>query len=469
MLLALAKSLPLTGILLLAALAGLMWVLLRAASPRDARSDVDIIFPAALLIFTLEILLVQGFPQWAEERPDATLYHLQAQALVRHWYGETVPVAEFRLRGLLSLGIAEWRPDDAYPYHMVLGMGRNFYQLFVAGIYALTDGSVTVAILSNAVFLAGAAVAAYLLSMSLFGMRLAAALAVLLIVVDTNFAVVGSVLLRDALIVLLVLSGLLGGVRLWRCEGDSRTQWVLLVVSATGLAVVRFNALAALAIAAATVTMARHRRLVFGRLGLSLVAGGLVAVTLIRFVPALNAYWQESLPGRVVEENLEILVSGTQVLSVAAGGESAGAEASIDSARAKWRSALRENPWWLNLGTAVAKTFLAPNPWHVVKHGFSGRHFFELMIPGTALWILLMPFFFFALWRLYGRKDPAVSFCLVWLFTVALFYIIGYGEFSGRIRVMGEPLLWIFVAYGIASLNWINSFLVHHKAINPDH
>lgn len=452
--LATVGDLPAAGVWVLAAEAAGLWFLMGGMAPDTDKQAAQRVFALALLAYTVEILIVRTVPFWSDTFPDSARYDSNARALVLHWRGLPVPAAEFRLYGLEVLGIAHWLPGDDYPYADVFGMSRYLYQLYVAGIYALTGGSRSTAVLGNALFLAGSAAGVYLLAQTLFRKRSITRLATVLMVLDLNFAVFGSVLLREALLIFLIVLALLGFVRLLG-GGENRLAGLL---SAMGgsilLAVLRFNAVAALAAAGFCVVLCNWKSVPsrFKRLLVSMAALGLLLVVSILATPSLKAFWETSLPGQILAENLRISKGAKPTLNAIKGQWSAEDEAHVERSRQRWHRDLREQPAWLNIKEAIWRSLMAPYPWSFIRHGIPGESFYELMIPGSLLWVVLMPLFFFAFVGLRIRGDPAVQFCLVWLLVETAIYIIGFGEFSMRQRMMAQPLLWIFVACGASDL-----------------
>ena len=71
------------------------------------------------------------------------------------------------------------------------------------------------------------------------------------------------------------------------------------------------------------------------------------------------------------------------------------------------------------------------------------------------MYIMGLPFFFVALWRLIRgspgliRSSPEVLVILIWASLVVLEYIASQGEFSTRQRVFMMPLFWVLVAFGV--------------------
>jgi 4-amino-4-deoxy-L-arabinose transferase-like glycosyltransferase len=448
--LATMARLPDTGVAVLAVEAAGLFLLMRALAPARHRAAVDAIFAVALLAYTLEVLALQSLPAWSDAFPDSTRYDRNARALVLHWQGQAVPTADYLLKGLRFLGVAEWPPGDAYDYTQALGMSRYLYQLLLAGIYALTDGSRTTAVFANVPFLAAAAGGTYLLAYSLFGGTVAR-LAAALVVLDTNFAVWGSVLLRESLLLFLVVLAFLSTVRM--LKGEGRTAANLAVGSgAIGLlTLVRFNAVAALLLAGFAALPARMWLPAIRRLVPALAGLALLGFLLARAFPGLAPALENSLPGQVAIENLNILRSGELVLNAATGSD-AGREVHVNAVRQEWHTALREQPLWLNGLKALTRSLMGPYPWVALTRGLSGENFYELMYPGMALWLLFLPAFLYALWRLPFRDEPALRLCVAWLALVALIYIVGYGQLGGRERMMAQPLLWILAAEGARRL-----------------
>lgn len=449
-LLALAGKAPPAGLGLLlgeavAVLAGLRWL----AAPAE-RGTVMRLFLAALALYTLEVLAVQATPQWLNDSAfDSARYDLNARALVRHWQGLAVPAAEFKLTGLVRNGIAAWLPGDSLPYREVLGMGRYLYQLGLAVVYALADGSRTTAVFANLPCAAALVPGAYLLALALFARRRTAFLAAGLVLLDSNFAVWSSLLMRDIGVALGALLALLGCVRGWRGE-DRRTAGVLAVGAMAALFFLRFNVVAALVVAGLAAAVP-GLRLEHCRKAGPVLAGVALLGGILLAVPAVREGWQQTLPGRVVGENLQILKSAGLVADAAAGGGVGGHDVAVDAVRRDWHARLREQPWWLNAIRAAARTLMGPYPWVAFTQGVSGTNFYELMYPGMALWVACLPWFGRGLWLAGVRADPAVRWCLVWLAVEAGIYIVGYGEFSGRERLMAQPLLWLWVARGMTA------------------
>ena len=445
-----AAHLPVSGMGLLAVEAIALFGLMRGRAHPADRSATDILFSVALLVYTLEILLVQSLPAWSDEFPDSHRYDMNARALILHWQGQAVPAADFLLKGLLRQGIGVWLPEADHDYGAVLGMSRYAYQFLLAGIYTLTEGSRPTAILFNAPLLAGTAVGTYLLGLEWFGRRGSAALAAALVILDTNFAVWGSVLLRESLMELLVLLSFLSAVRLLKAR-DRRWLWLERLSGAAALsllAMVRFNAAAALLLALGCSFVGRPGRTALKQLAIGVLALSLLGFGALHFLPGLQPALENSLPGRLVQENLRIFQHGSQLLETAIQGKPEAGE-HVNAVRQEWHEALRTQPLWLNGLKAVTRSLMGPYPWVALTHGLKGNDFYELMYPGMTLWLMCLPAFFYALWRLPVLADPALRVWLIWWLTVAAVYIIGYGQFGGRERMMAMPLLWLFAAEGL--------------------
>jgi len=440
--------LPAAGTGLLAAEALALFGLMRWRAHAADRSVTEVLFALALLVYTLEIFLVQSLPAWSDEFPDSHRYDVNARALVLHWQGLPVPAAEFLLKGLLRQGIEAWPPDATYDYATVLGMSRHAYQFILAGVYALTNGSRTTAILINAPLLAATAAGTYLLSREWFGRRGGAALAAALVMLDTNFAVWGSVLLRESLMEWLVLLSFLSAVRLLKARDRRWPELLSGGMALSLLAMVRFNAAAALLLAWGCSIVARPGRTALKHFVIGVLALSLIGFSAAHFLPGLQPALENSLPGRLVQENLRIFQHGGQILESAVQGKQDAGER-VNAVRQEWHEALRTQPLWLNGLKAVTRSLMGPYPWVALTHGLRGNDFYELMYPGMTLWLICLPAFFYALWRLPVVSDPALRLWLVWWLTVAAVYIIGYGQFGGRERMMAMPLLWIFAAEGL--------------------
>ena len=89
--------LPASGTGLLAAEALALFGLMRWRAHTADRSVTEVLFSLALLVYTLEIFLVQSLPAWSDEFPDSHRYDVNARALVLHWQGLPVPAADFLL------------------------------------------------------------------------------------------------------------------------------------------------------------------------------------------------------------------------------------------------------------------------------------------------------------------------------------------------------------------------------------
>lgn len=449
-LLQVALGLPPLGALVLAGLAFLLFGLMWAIAPAAERRAVAALYLAGLWACALQTLALRTFPQWQDAYFDSALYDRQARALVMHWQGLAVPTAEFHLKTLVQRGVPEWLPNDKWSYGQALGMSRYLYQLYLAAMYWLTEGSRLTAISGNMAFLATNVAGAFLLALSLFRQRAVAWLAAGLILLDSNPALWGSILMRDALISFLAMLAALGSVQLLR--GDGR-RWAngSLLVGALGLeSLTRFNTVLALAMAGTVVGLAAWpgtwwRRSLIGLLGLAAAI-----VVLYQVVPGGSKGWKGNLFGHVVQENFQFIHQSRWVVQAMLGmAPKDEKRAKIDDVRRAWLTTLRERPWWETLGRATARSLMGPFPWVAFTHGISGTNFYELMYPGMTLWILCLPAFFYALWRVPVRGDPAVLLCLTWMGAVALIYIVGFGQLDGRNRMTIQPLLWVFTAQGM--------------------
>lgn len=439
-------DLPISGMTLILFESAGIYGVVRGLAPARYRLVICTVFAVALLAYTAEILLVQTLPQWSDSFPDSTRYDGNARALARHWQGLAVSAADFNLKGLTARNIPEWLPTDGYDYTTVLGMSRYLYQIWVAIIYALSDGSRMTAIFSNVPLLAGMAAGVYLLADSLFGRRVAG-VATLLVMLDPNFAVWGSVLLREALMLFLIVLALLASVRMLKSEGTCWSNVGVLTGALGLLSVLRFNVVAALLLAMGCALLSGVQRPAWRSILTGLA--GLIALVAIaaQFGPRFRTALENSLPGQIVMENVQIFQGAERVLEAARRTGNAH-DAHVNSVRQQWHTRLREQPLWLNGVKAIARTLMGPYPWVALTHGISGNNFYELMYPGMTLWIFFLPAFFFAGWRLPWRQQPALLMCLIWLAVEAAIYIIGYGEFGGRERIIAMPLMWILATQG---------------------
>ncbi|MCC7277308.1 MAG: phospholipid carrier-dependent glycosyltransferase [Chromatiaceae bacterium] len=439
--------LPGRGVAFVAIEAIMIFFFIRIFASVRERHAVDIIFILALLVYTLEILFIQSLPAWSDTFPDSQVYDSNARAIVMHWQGKIVNAEEFSLSGLMGKGIKLWLPSDEYDYATVLGMSRYAYQVILAVIYLISNGSRVTAIFANTPLLAGAAASVYLLSYYLFDRRIAARYAVLLVILDTNFAVWGSVLLRESFLIFLVILGLLALVKLLKGMGDPWFQLTLFTGSAGLLSLVRFNAVFAMIFAGSIVFAIRiwhlSPRKFIGLAGVLLLGFGVV-----KLFPVIVPSFEQSLPGKVFSEHMYFFLNSGQPLFSAVQGQ-LNSGPPVDSVRQEWHDDLRENPLWLNGIKAVSRSIMGPYPWVAFTHGITNTNFYELMYPGMTLWIFCLPAFLFALWRLPIANNPALLMCLIWLGTVSIIYIIGYGQFEPRARMMAMPILWIMAAQGI--------------------
>jgi 4-amino-4-deoxy-L-arabinose transferase-like glycosyltransferase len=455
-----AGAVPLSGLACLAVLALSVGGLMGGLAAQDERRIVVGLFCVALLIFTGEALFVQTTPQWLNDGAfDTARYDLNARALVMHWQGLPVPSAEFKLLGFeRRLRIAVWSADDPHAYNQVLGMSRYLYQLYVAGIYFLTDGSRATAVLSNLPFAAGTVTGAYLLARALFDQQRVALLAATLLILDPGLAVWSAILMRDVMLAWLMVLALLGCVRLLRRQGHIWMNALLAGGALALLSLIRFNAVAALLLAGGVTgwlswSMTRWKRALY-----TVIALGLALLALFQTIPDEDERWTNHLFSHVVAENLEIFNQWRRVADAALGLADNEAQGKMDGVRREWHANLRSQPLWVNLARATARSVLSPFPWVAFTHGLSGTNYYELLFPGMTLWLLCLPAFFYALWRVPVRDDPAALLCLVWLGAVTVFYMIGYGQLDGRNRLMAQPLLWSFTAQGIVWLatRWPN-------------
>ena len=442
---------PAQGIVLLTLEAWCLNQVLRLLAGPAQSSPLDVLFITGLVVYTLQTLILRSLPPWTDTFPDSVLYDLHANALLRHWEGESVDAATFRLKGLMNQGIATWLPGDSLSYGEVLGSSRYLYQWLVAQIYVFTDGSRTTVLFTNLPLLAGMAGGVYLLADALFGHRRVAWLAAGLVMLDSNFALWGSILLREALLMLLVVLALLGGVRLLRRMGPMCPSIVLSLITLSLLALIRFNAVASFLLAAGIALAAARRHLTVRRALAGLAAIILLVLAAVHGLPESSLNGTRSLPLHIMAEHLKILKSTEHTLTAATSSQ-LDSQAKMDSVRLKWHQELQTQPLWLTGLKAVSRSLMGPYPWVALTHGIAGDNFYELMYPGMTLWLLFLPLFLLALWRLPIADDPAVLLCSVWLLSEAIIYVIGYGEFSGRERMMAQPLLWVFAARGMAFL-----------------
>jgi 2-polyprenyl-6-hydroxyphenyl methylase/3-demethylubiquinone-9 3-methyltransferase len=423
-----------------------------------------LIYGVGLLWYTAQILLIQLLPQSRDVIPDSTTYRLNAEALVLHWRGEIVPARAFHVFPYPDPTLTEWRPGDPRGYAFVFGSYHFLYQLYAAVIYVLAGFQPQAVILSHAVLLAGMAVLTAGLVRLLFASGKVAALAAVLVLLDTNFAVNAAWMLKDTLAMGLAVLIALLSVRLLRERDLGLADTAVLTAAFTMLSCARFHAVAIafLALAAGAVSAGVGARRVALRVGavmaVTLALSGLAkihsyevsATEMLR--AAVRANWN-SIKGATDVVGASWSVAAASVTSTATVGPPPSATpkppSSGDESVIGFSRALLMRP----VGTvvkSVAHTLFAPYPWVAFTHGLRGN-FVELHYPGTVLWILGLPLLAVGLASL-GARRPERVYVLVLLASTTLVYMAVYGEFSTRQRQFMAPVCWGLAAFGAVAM-----------------
>lgn len=430
-----------------------------------------LIYGVGLVCYTGQILLIQMLPQSRDLIPDSVTYRLNAEALVLHWRGEPVPARAFHVFPYPDVRLTEWLPGAPWGYAFVFGSYHFLYQLYAAVIYVLVGSHPQAVILSHAILLASMAVLAAGVVRLLFDSGRAAAVAALLVLLDTNFAVNAAFMLKDTLAMWLAVLIALLSVRLLRKRDLTLADTVVLTAALTLLSCARFHAvmIAFLALAAGAVGAG---------LGASRVAvrvSAVIAVTLtLSGVAKIHSYelsaaetlkaaaranWN-SIKGATDVVGTSWSVAAVSVRSTApttsappttTQGVAVPTPAPIrgDESVIGFSRALLMRPV-VTVVKGAAHTLFAPYPWVAFTRGLRGN-FVELHYPGTVLWILGLPLLAVGLAGL-GARRPERLYVLVLLASTTLLYMAVYGEFSTRQRQFMAPVCWGLAAYGLMAV-----------------
>jgi len=438
-----SQSIAITTVPVLLAIA-LLWLgFTLTLTPTGWRKPAALAYVLLLLFYSLSILGLQQLPQWTDVPPDSNTYDLKGQAIDRHLDGETLPAEEFGLQ--VGEGETTWSPETPWSYAYVLGSVDFLYQMYVGYFYHLTTPDSQALILSHATMLAALPIFVFLLSIQLVNDKTLAGLASLLVVLDTNFSVNASWLLKDTWVTLLTTIALLTSASLLTDKDSQQHTWrvVILTLALTALSCLRSHVAIAFWIVLAFLITLRifrgNRRVValLFTLFVSYYISGLMKLPLIE----LNS---EQTYVNALFSNVSSLIGTIGVIEQSAYSTPNGA---IDSAVAKFHSALDKSPL-VTASKSIAHTLFAPYPWIALTHGFRGSAM-ELYWPGTTLWIFGLPFMFSGL-AAYIRRGSMEHMLPVFVsLIIVAAYIVTFGEFSTRQRQFLMPLFWIWAAYGI--------------------
>jgi len=470
--------------------------LVLSLSPRTRWNGAVIMFLSGLAFRTVLIFIIQSLPQSREINPDSITYDLNAQALVNHWRGMKVTSSDYLLQGLIVLG-RDWLPDEILPYGTVFGSRHFLYTIYIAIVYWLTGVSQSVVILSQVVLLAALGPIVYDLSHLLFKNERVSAIAAFLTLIDSNFAAVGAVLMKDSLVVFVMILTLWTTVMVIENVRQRYFPMIVLVASLSALSILRYHVLVALwaamlVVAALPRSSAPRKRLV------AVVAMSFVACAFLN-----QPDWPKYGPGALFQTNLMTIRAGVITLRESAGSGPVDMKAAIEKSKdmaavsgsgrvtpdkprqrgelvsvgpagevitynreriretagntrenrsdfstATWLQNLRDRPV-STVVKVIAHTLFAPYPWVLISHGLVHKNFIELLYPGTILWIIGLPFLFTGVWQIGWRGKPEIKLLMMLSVAVVGIYVVFYGEFSSRQRIFFMPLFWTFIAFGI--------------------
>ena len=251
-LLLLGAGVHISSLLFLAVEAAVMMSLILYLTEHDRRRITALLFLSGLVLFTVEILLIQASPYGDIVPSDSVRYDLNAQALAAHWQGSEVSAKEFLLQGLLSRDRMEWLPSDWIPYTAVFGSRHYLYQVYVGVIYFLAGPQQVTVLLSHAILAAVLAPSVYGTCSLIFSDNRIATLAAFITLIDSSFAAVGSFFLKDLLVAVATVIALWTTVICLR-RPASLYPALILVGTLLCLSVLRYHALIAFWLASVVV------------------------------------------------------------------------------------------------------------------------------------------------------------------------------------------------------------------------
>lgn len=432
------------------------------AEPGDRKVAAQFVL-VGLFIACLKIWLVQQTPQWLDTPLDAIKYQLNAEALAAHWHGEAVNSQLYKLDGLWKLrGQDLWAPRAYLSYSAVLGTHEWLYAAYLAVWAYITPNWPIWATYSNAVLAALFPAGAFGIARGLGSTTRVAALGGTVALIDPSAAVNGAWLLKDTLACWCVVIAIWAALAILR---KPRFKLVLLLGSALGiLGAVRFMGLMAvlLAILLLLPALLVRRRILTSSSLLAACLCGLCLFGTLNTVPVRST--GSFLEGTAVALNAIAL---GQVETLSASRKADMASSAVDDTVVDWYARLSESPLKA-LATAASRTLFAPYPWVIITQGLNFRSGVELYYLGVVLWIMCLPWIFWAIAQaLRNPSFPAVFLGLV-LGACLGAYIVFMGEWSTRQRVFMLPVFFALAAIGWADLVQRLRFWKAPAAITPE-
>ncbi len=422
-------------------------LVIRACAPPDRQSMAFAWGLVGVVVAVAKVALLRAAPQWQDMPLDAAGHALHGQAMALHLTGQPVDPVLHKLHGYLTwwaphLG-PQWLPDAEVGYGGVLGSSEWLYA-FTLGLWGLAgpDGA-TGAWLWNAALVGAMAGVAVALAGQLGLSHRAGQWAAGLLVLEPGLAVNAAWTLKDptatclAMLSLVLVCKMLRRPAVWTVLGLGVTMGCLGGVRYVGL----------LCLSGALLLAVMHlvwRRQLSMRMALTLGLGTLVAA--VTWVAVYCAPLSPDLPcARLAIVN----PLAAQAITLQAPAGQRGHDPTVE----QWHEDLASQPV-VSAIRAAARTLLAPYPWVVWHPGLSWDNHIELYLPGTALWMVLLPL---ALWgaAVMARRsveDTRALVVMAFLVLVAGAYLVFFGEWSTRQRLFLQPLLMVLAAVGIDSV-----------------
>lgn len=396
-----------------------------------------------------KVWVFQQTPQWWDVSSDSRQYQLHAQALALHWQGLPVDALAYRLHGFLAHWSSQhgpvWTPDSAIAYTSVLGTYEWLYAATLGGWRLATNDWLFWGLCFNAAMAAIFPAAAYGIARDLGASTRVATTAALLSLVDPSSGLHASWLLKDTMSGFFAVTAVWAALRTLREPGASACA--ILMLSASGLAAVRFVSYVALVLAIVIVFTTMFKRLSQRSVRhlCSAVLASLVLLGVMYSAP------QPVTLASIISAATQPVQAGKATLHASEDQEAS------DLTVVEWRKRLREAPLEA-IVTSAARTLFAPYPWVALTHGLSGTNGIELYYPGMVLWVVCLPGIFIGFFASLRSRSPESLFLACMLLALLGAYTVFMGEWSTRQRVFMLP-----VFFGYAAIGW-HAFYARSRA-----
>lgn len=403
----------------------------------------------------LKIAVVQLLPQWQDTPPDSITYWLNAKAIALHWSHLAVDAETYRLKGGSG---TTWTIDSHLAIPDVLGTRAWIYAAYIASWIHFADASRQIVILSNGLWSSFFPPAVFCIAMLLGVQRRIAVYAGLVAAVDPMTGVNAAHLLKDTITCFLFTTAIWAALILtFQSKTKIAAASVCFVPATTVLYCLRsisfYSIMMAMIVVALLLALKRCPQrclLIMGLIVITWITSHQLAICSLSW-PHISS--SQHMQQQGIHHPTGAGIGGAFISQA---GPIIGAFNSLhasngsngyDPTVAAWLSSLQGSPLQA-LTISALRSLFAPNLLAIAKPGMNWHDAHELYYPGMILWIGCLPFLFISIRYLMARLDPAHLLILMILVIHLAAYIVMYGEFSGRQRVLVVPICIALSALG---------------------